>query len=116
MVVRRHIQEQPHAASGRRCEGLRSRLGTPKGVLGCAKTSTSNRLPRRPVAATASGGASGGRRLNAETAQVAPLTADPRAALREAAKSEETGRRDARALYPSIHALGSGKGDLVGGI
>ena len=47
---------------------------------------------------------------------MAPLTADPRAALREAAKSEETGRRDARALYPSIHALGSGKGDLVGGI
>ena len=29
--------------------------------------------------------------------------------LREAAKSEETGLRDARALYPSIHALGSGK-------
>jgi len=36
------------------------------------------------------------------------------APLREAAKSEETGHRDARALYPSIHALGSGKGDLVG--
>ena len=34
--------------------------------------------------------------------------------LREAAKSEETGRGDARALYPSIHALGSGKSDLVG--
>ncbi len=25
--------------------------------------------------------------------------------LREAAKSEETGHRDARAVYPSIHAL-----------
>jgi hypothetical protein len=37
-----------------------------------------------------------------------------KSSLREAAKSEETGRRDARALYPSIHTLGSGKGDLLG--
>ena len=36
VVVRHHIQEQPHAASGRRCEGLRSRRGIPTGVPGCA--------------------------------------------------------------------------------
>ena len=72
LVVRRHVRED-RTACGRRCEGQRRGLHGKPGVTGCA-SSTSNRLRGRPVAATASGGVSGGRRLNAETAQVAPLT------------------------------------------